>query len=182
MPATLLVTWATRFGSTEEVAHAIADDLLQQHLTVINAQPMTEVKDLDHYDAIVLGCALYMGRLHKDARRFLSSHRDALLRRPVAIFVLGPIHADAKEFTEAEKQMKKELAKFPWFLPVSRQFIGGRFDPEKLGFPFSVIPALRKIPANDARDWSAIHAWATNLAPSLLTATTHRVPPPLPVS
>ena len=38
MPATVLVTWATRYGSTEEVAHAVADELLNQRFTV-NAQP-----------------------------------------------------------------------------------------------------------------------------------------------
>ena len=172
MPATILVTWATRYGSTEEVAHAIADDLLKQGLAV-NAQPISEVTSLERYDAVVIGCALYMSRMHKDARRFLKSHRDQLLRRPVGVFVLGPIHADPKEFAEAEKQMKKELAKFPWFSPVAQQVIGGRFDPHKLGFPFSVLPPLRNLPASDARDWPSIHAWAGTL-PAVLQAAAVR--------
>lgn len=169
MPATVLVTWATRYGSTEEVAHAIADDLLKQGLAV-NAQPTSEVASLERYDAVVLGFALYMARMHKDARRFLSSHRDELLRRPVGVFVLGPIHADAKEFAEAERQMKKELAKLPWFAPVTQQVVGGRFAPDKLGFPFSIMPPLRKLPPSDARDWNAIHAWAGTLPAALQTA------------
>jgi menaquinone-dependent protoporphyrinogen oxidase len=111
-----------------------------------------------------------MARMHKDARRFLRSHRDELLRRPVGVFVLGPIHADAKEFAEAERQMKKELAKFPWFAPVTQQVVGGRFAPDKLGFPFSIMPPLRKLPPSDARDWNAIHAWAGTLPAALQTA------------
>jgi menaquinone-dependent protoporphyrinogen oxidase len=169
---TILVTWATRYGSTEEVAHAIADDLLKQGLAVA-AKPIAEVNSLDRYDAVVLGCALYIGHLHKDARRFLAEHRDELLRRPVGVFVLGPIHADAKEFAEAEKQMTKELARFPWFSPVAQRVIGGRFDPDKLGFPFSFLPALRKLPPNDARDWDAIHAWAGTLPNVLHPASSH---------
>jgi menaquinone-dependent protoporphyrinogen oxidase len=166
MPTTVLVTWVTRYGSTEEVAHAVADDLMKYGLAV-NAQPISAVDGLERYSAVVLGCALYMARLHKDARHFLESHRDELVRRPVGVFVLGPIHADAKEFAEAERQMKKELAKFPWFTPVAQQVIGGRFNPERLGFPFSMVPALRKVPASDARDWDSIHAWAGTLPAAL---------------
>lgn len=166
MSATVLVTWVSRYGSTEEVAHAIADDLLKQGLAV-QAQPLSEGIALDRYDAVVLGCALYMGRIHKDARHFLASHADELRHRPVAIFVLGPVHADAKEFAGAERQLRKELAKFPWFTPVAQQVIGGRFSPDKLGFPFSVLPPLRKLPPSDARDWDAIHAWASSLPVAL---------------
>jgi menaquinone-dependent protoporphyrinogen oxidase len=169
MPTTVLVTWATRYGSTEEVAHAIADDLLKEGL-VVKAQPIAEVTSLERYDAVVLGFALYMARMHKEARRFLKSQRGELLRRPVGVFVLGPIHADAKEFAEAERQMNKELAKFPWFAPVARQVVGGRFSPEKLGFFFRNIPVLRNVPASDARDWNSIHAWAGTL-PDLLLPT-----------
>jgi menaquinone-dependent protoporphyrinogen oxidase len=163
MPATALVTWATRYGSTEEVAHAVADELLNQRFTV-NAQPMTGVKTLERYDAVVLGFALYMGHIHKDVRSFLLSHRDELTRRPVALFTLGPMHAEEKEFVEARRELTKELAKFPWLSPVAQQVFGGKFDPEKLGLPFSLFPILRKMPASDARDWPSIHTWATNLA------------------
>jgi menaquinone-dependent protoporphyrinogen oxidase len=170
MPATVLVTWATRYGSTEEVAHTIADDLLKQGLTV-KAQPISEVSSLEHYDAVVLGFALYMARMHKDARRFLKSHRDELLHRPVGVFVLGPIHPVAKEFAEAERQMKKELAKFPWFTPVAQQVVGGRFSPENFGFFLRNFPALRKVPPSDARDWNSIHAWAGTLPAALQIVT-----------
>ena len=171
MPTTVLVTWATRYGSTEEVAHAIADDLLQQKFAV-TAQPMCEVGSLDRYQAVVMGFALYIGRIHKDARRFLVSHQGQLMQRPVALFTLGPVHAEEKEFAEARKQFDKELAKFPWFSPVARQVIGGRFDPQKMRFPFTFLPVLRNVPASDARDWDAIHAWAGNLPPALVAAPT----------
>ena len=170
MPATVLVTWVTRYGSTEEVAHAIADDLLKDGLAV-TAIPIAEVTTLDRYDAVVLGFALYMARMHKDARRFLKAHMDELTRRRVGLFVLGPIHADAKEFADAERQLGKELAKFPWFTPAACQVVGGRFAPEKLGFPFSIMPPLRKIPPSDARNWDSIHTWAASLPAAL-----HAVP------
>lgn len=113
-----------------------------------------------------------MFRIHRVARRFLSKHREQLTHLPVAFFVLGPFHDDPKEFAAAEEQMNKQLAKFPWFSPVVRQVIGGRFDPQKLGL-MRFLPVLHKLPASDARNWDAIHAWANSL-PGVLQPIPHR--------
>jgi menaquinone-dependent protoporphyrinogen IX oxidase len=58
----------------------------------------------------------------------------------------------------------KELAKFPWLIPAAIAIFGGTFDPEKLTFPHNLLPALKNMPASDVRDWTAIRAWASNLA------------------
>jgi menaquinone-dependent protoporphyrinogen oxidase len=85
----VLLAYATRYGSTREVAEAIAAELRKAGLEV-DIQPMREVKTLDRYDAVVLGAAIYNTRWHPDAGLFLSQHREALKQRPVAIFALGP--------------------------------------------------------------------------------------------
>jgi menaquinone-dependent protoporphyrinogen oxidase len=178
MSRPVLVTWATRYGSTEEVAQAIAT-VLREYGFTIEEQPMRGVESLDRYGAVVLGCALYMSRIHGDARRFLSKHREALTQCPVALFVLGPIHADEKEFPVARRQLDKELAKFPRFHPVVQEIFGGRWDPSQMGFPFSWLPAVHSIPVSDARDWDAIQAWARTLPAVLVQG--NLVPEPLSV-
>jgi menaquinone-dependent protoporphyrinogen oxidase len=117
-----------------------------------------------------------MGSIHKDARRFIATHRTQLTQRPVALFALGPVHAEESEFVEARRELAKELAKFPWLAPAAQEVFGGRFDPRKLGFPLILFPPLRKMPASDARDWTAIHAWAGNLTPLLQPAMAHQSP------
>jgi menaquinone-dependent protoporphyrinogen oxidase len=107
---------------------------------------------------------------HKDALHFLARHREALTQRPVAIFALGPFHAEEKEFQEVRGQLDKELAKFPWLTPAAITIFGGKFDPQKLTFPHNLVPALKKMPASDIRDWTAIRAWASTLAATLQTA------------
>jgi menaquinone-dependent protoporphyrinogen oxidase len=101
---------------------------------------------------------------HKDALHFLERHREALTTRPVAIFALGPFHADEKEFQGSREQLEKELAKFPWLTLGAIEIFGGKFDPEKLTFPHNLVPALKKMPASDVRDWTAIRTWASDLA------------------
>lgn len=166
MEPIVLVTYATRYGSTEEVAMAV-EQTLRKGGVAVETLPVCSVHSLERYGAIVLGVPLYMGRFHKDACRFLSAHRNALTNMPVALFVLGPVQRDEKDWAGARTQLKKELAKYPWFSPLSQEIVGGKFDPLKLGFPYSLIPPLRKLPAGDVRDWTAIRAWANDLVSEL---------------
>ena len=168
----VLVTFATRFGSTAETAQVVAQTLRERGLTV-ELEPIRCVASAERYSAIVLGAALYMGRLHKDARRFLSAQRGALGRIPVALFVPGPVKKREKDWVGVQQQLDKELTRFPWLSPAACHIVGGAFDPAKLGFPFNLFPPLRKMPASDGRDWSAIRAWASDLALRLQRAPKH---------
>ncbi|MDY7029675.1 MAG: flavodoxin, partial [Spirochaetota bacterium] len=94
---------------------------------------------------------------------FLDRFRAQLENRPVAVFSLGPFHDDGKEWKEAREQLDKELAKYPWLKPVSIEMIGGRFDPANLRFPFSWIPALKRMEPVDIRDWKALSTWVKSL-------------------
>ncbi len=168
MSASVLVAYATRYGSTQEVAEAVAATLRERGLEV-DIQPMQQVRTLEEYRAVVLGSPLYMFRWHKDARRFVARHREALMERPVAIFALGPIHTDEKEWQGSREQLEKELAKFPWLRPVALELFGGKFDPAKFRFPYN-LPALKRMQTSDIRDWTAIRAWASTLATELQPA------------
>lgn len=163
MSASVLVAYATRYGSTQEVAEAVAATLRERGLAV-DIQPMRDVRTLDQYRAVVLGAPLYMFHWHKDALHFLERYRAALTQRPVAIFALGPFQAEEKDFQEVRGQLDKELAKFPWLTPAAIAIFGGKFDPTKLTFPHNLLPALKNMPASDVRDWTAIRAWANDLA------------------
>ena len=163
MSTSVLVAYATRYGSTQEVAEAIAATLRECGLAV-DIQPVQDVRTLDQYSVVLLGAPLYMFHWHKDALHFLARHRETLMQRPVAIFALGPFHNDAKEFQEVREQLEKELAKFPWLMPAAIEIFGGKFDPQKLTFPHNLLPALKNMPASDIRDWTAIRAWASDLA------------------
>jgi menaquinone-dependent protoporphyrinogen oxidase len=162
----VLVGYATRYGSTQEVAEAIAATLRECGLAV-ELQPLREVRTLERYSAVVLGAPLFMFRWHKDALRFLSRYPAALMERPVAVFALGPTHDpyDEKEWQDSRAQLDKELAKYPWLTPVALEMFGGKYDPAKLGFPIKGLAG--KEPASDIRDWAAIRAWASNLAAKL---------------
>jgi menaquinone-dependent protoporphyrinogen oxidase len=166
MSSLILVGYATRYGSTQEVAEAIAAALREEGIET-DIRPMREVRTLAGYSAVVLGAPLIMFHWHKDALRFLSRHRKALAERPVAVFALGPVHDpyDEQEWQGSRAQLDKELAKYPWFKPAALELFGGEFDPAKLSFPINRFAG--KEPASDIRDWTAIRTWATGLKPIL---------------
>jgi menaquinone-dependent protoporphyrinogen oxidase len=159
MSPSVLVAYATTYGSTQEVAQSIAETLRGCGLEV-DVQPAKKVIELSGYRAVALGAPLYMFRWHPDARHFLARHRAALAALPTAIFALGPFHNKEDELHSAREQLDKELAKFPWLKPAVIEVFAGKFDPASLKFPFSMIGPLKKMPASDERDWEAISAWA----------------------
>jgi menaquinone-dependent protoporphyrinogen oxidase len=171
MSDSILVGYATRYGSTQEVAEAVAATLRESGLEV-DLQLMRQVRTLEGYRAVVLGAPLYIGRWPKDAQRFLSLHQEALAQRPVAIFTIGPTRPDEKDWKGVQTQLDQELARYPWLTPMASKVFGGKYDPAKLRFLdklLATLPAspLHEMPASDLRDWTAIRAWASKLATQL---------------
>lgn len=159
-PARVLVAYATKHGSTHEVAETVAA-ILRERRVDVDLRPADEVDSLALYDAVILGAAVYMGRVHADARRFLHRHRQALAAVPVAVFAMGPKSLADEDVAGARLQLERGLARFPEVEPVSTAIFGGVIDPAKLRFP------LNRLPASDARDWDAIRAWAAEVAASI---------------
>lgn len=167
MQPNVLVAYATRSGATEEVAHTLAEVLRGSGL-VADVTPVKRVATIEPYGAVVIAVALYMGKMHKDVRRFLTENRAWLAKIPVAFFVLGPVHQEEKEWKGAQEQLEKDLKNFPWLSPIAQHIVGGRFDPARLGFPFNLIPFFRKIPRCDSINWELIREEARGLAEQFL--------------
>jgi menaquinone-dependent protoporphyrinogen oxidase len=110
-----------------------------------------------------MGAPLFMFHWHKDALGFLGRQQAALAQMPVAIFVLGPVHEphDDAEWKSSWEQLEKELAPFSWLEPVALEMFGGKYDPEKLGFPLKMFAG--KEPASDLRNWDVIRSWASEV-------------------
>ena len=156
MTGPILVAYASRYGSTREVAESVAATLRERGLKV-ELLPAGEVRTLDPYGGVVLGGGIYIGRWHRDARGFVRHFRDALERVPVAVFGMGPVEDTREQRTGSERQLARQLAKLP-IEPFAVQVFGGSVDPAKLRFPFN------RMPAADIRDWDEIHDWAVAVA------------------
>jgi len=156
MSRPVLVAYASKHGSTAEVAEVVASSLVDRGL-VVDVRPVGEVDDLSPYGGIVFGGALYMGRLHADGRRFLRQHRAALAAVPFAVFAMGPGSLEEKDVSGSRAQLERALETVPEVVPFAVAIFGGVVRREELRFPFN------RMPETDARDWDAIHHWAESL-------------------
>ena len=166
----ILVAYGTRYGSTREVAEAVAATLGEQGIDA-EVKQAREVRSLDGYDAVVLGTPLYLGALHKDVRALLEKNQAALEHTPFALFALGPIKAD-DGVDGSRAQLTDALAKLPVPAPASTAVFVGAYDPARLGFRDKMLTALPASPlhgepAHDDRDWETIRSWAGGLGAQL---------------
>ena len=150
----ILVAYASKRGSTAEVAAFVGERLRERGLAV-DVRPAAAVESSISYDGVVLGGSLYFGRWHDDATSFLKRFRQELADRPLAVFALGPKTASEDDLAESQAQLDRALGAV---VPSTVAVFGGVIDPAKLSFPFN------RMPASDARDWKAIAAWADEVA------------------
>jgi menaquinone-dependent protoporphyrinogen oxidase len=174
MLSSVLIAFATRSGTTAEVAEAIAA-AMQEAGVRAEIQAVSQVNSLSGREAVILGAPLYVGRFPKDFRHFLRLHGDALATMRPWFFVLGPTRNEPKDFEGARKQAERQLAAYPRLHPADLHVFGGRWSTASLPFPFSLMRRLpgnpmSKIPAQDIRDWAAIREWAMGIAKQIRPA------------
>lgn len=158
----ILVTYATKAGSTAEMAAAIGETLAGRGFSV-DARLIKEKPALDGYTAVVLGSAIRMGSWLPEAVDFIRRNQAQLNRLPVALFTAHMLNRGEDEASRAARQAY--TAPLRVLLPnASETFFAGKIDYNTLSFIDRVLAkAVEKqtnTPPGDFRDWDQIHAWA----------------------
>src|SRR5512136_1016051 len=83
----ILVAYATMAGSTADVARVVGEEIAKSGVQV-DVLPLSEVKNLESYDGVVVGGPMIMG-WHRSASGFLRKHRASFQRIPLAVFALA---------------------------------------------------------------------------------------------
>ena len=108
-----------------------------------------------------------MGRLHKDARQFLSQYRRAPAKIPVALFVSRA----GREAREGAGGSAARTGQGTGDIPVAQadasKIVRVNSDANRLGFPFKFIAAMQKNPLCNARDGQNIRRWAEDRSETL---------------
>jgi menaquinone-dependent protoporphyrinogen oxidase len=167
MSKKVLVTYASKHGSTAEIAEKIGSVLKEKGLET-DILPAKDVSDPASYSAVVLGSAVYVGGWRKDAAKFLKANENILKEKPVWIFSSGPTgEGDAVELMQGWDFPKKLLPVIDRINPKGRAVFHGDLNPEKLSSMEKWMIKKVKAPIGDFRDWNAVAAWASDIAAAL---------------
>jgi menaquinone-dependent protoporphyrinogen oxidase len=159
----VLVTYATKHGSTRGIAEAIAATIGGNGIAA-ELRPVEGVGETGSYDAVVLGSAIYMGRWLREATEFTRRHRASLAERPLWLFSSGPL---GTEVVDAEEQ-PMELSELREMLePRDHRLFYGALTRDALGFGERMVVKAVKAPEGDFREWDEIQAWAAAIAAEL---------------
>ncbi len=123
-----VIIYATRYGSTAEVAGLIQKEL-GGDCTLVNVTAKN-VPSLDTFDTVILGGSIYMGKIQKELAAFAETNLKQLLSKKVGLFLCAG--------TPEQKEREKELhGAFPSELlihAVAKDLLGYAFVFEKMRF------------------------------------------------
>ena len=168
----ILVTYTSCTGWTVGVAKAIGKTLAESGATV-DVLPMSEIKDLSAYDAVVAGSGINGGEWHPKAVQWVREHQAELKRKPFAAFLVCMTLAmkNAEQYRSHVASWLDPISAL--VRPASEGLFAGGLDiskipsfSDRLKFRLSVLFGVWK--EGDHRDWNAIRKWAMELKPLLV--------------
>ena len=160
MSARVLVAYATKLGSTREIAETIAH-VLRDGGHEAAAVAVRDVTSLDGWDAVVLGSALYAAYWQRDARRFTERFHNDLKARPLWLFSSGPLD---RRLARADQPITPHGAEITAGLGArAHRTFGGRLV-ATADVPAQVLQTHR---LGDFRDWQRIVEYAYRIGREL---------------
>lgn len=165
MQKKILIAYASRAGSTAEVAEKIGQ-VLKDSGAVVDVKSVRDISDIGHYDGIIIGNAVRMFKLLpeviKFSKRFCRSFKDL----PIAYFV---VCLTMKENNEKNRKLAESYLKPLCEVkePVSIGLFAGKIDYSKLPFLLSKILRSGKggeMVEGDFRNWDLIINWTKKVA------------------
>ena len=160
MSARVLVAYATKLGSTGEIAETIAHVLRDGGHRAL-ALPARDVRSLDDWDGVILGSAVYAAFWQKDARLFIERFREHLEARPLWLFSGGPLD---RRLARADQPITPHGAEITAGLGArAHRTFGGRLSPSA-AVDSQVLQTHR---IGDFRDWQSIVEYAYRIGREL---------------
>jgi menaquinone-dependent protoporphyrinogen oxidase len=161
MQKKVLVTYASKYGSTGGVADAIGKELCSRNVAT-DVVLIENASNVSSYQGVIIGSAIYRGKWMSEAADFVMKNKDILRQVPVAYFLVCMTLSRPTEKNPAEvlSYMDPILKAVPEVKPVGIGTFAGAMDYNNLSWLNKKILKSKGTPEGDFRDWNAIRTWA----------------------
>ena len=167
----VLVAYVSKCGATAETADFIGQCLCEKGCDV-EVKRAKDVRDVSSYRAVILGSAVYMGKLMSGAERFAADHLADLSGVPVAFFDVCLAAREDTAEGQAEALANLDVLR-EYVAPAAVGAFPGRIALETLP-PLYLMMAQADsegvMAVGDYRDWDKVSAWVDALPPGFLAA------------
>ncbi len=161
MDSRILIAYASKCGSTGEVAQAIGQSLCDKG-ALVDVRPVKAVTSVDGYRAILVGSAIRMGQWLPEAVDFLKKNQARLSQMPTAFFTVHMHNVD--DSSESQTARATYVAPVRQLVtPSAEAFFAGKIELARMSFFDRLITQAIKSKDEDLRDWPKIRAWAQGL-------------------
>jgi menaquinone-dependent protoporphyrinogen oxidase len=157
----VLVSAATRHGSTEEIAALIARVLRLRGMDTVEL-PAADVEDMSEYDAVVLGSAVYAGHWLAPATSLVSRFQAQLAEVPVWLFSSGPVG-----FPLTPAKAEDMAGVVSAIGAIEHRLFAGKLDKSGLGRLERAMVRMVRATEGDYRDFGEVSHWAAEIADAL---------------
>ena len=166
MDGKILVAYATRYGSTEEIAKEIAA-ILKKDGYDAEYKNILDITSVKEYRAVIAGSAIHMGKWLPEAGDFMQIHRDYLYKVPLFVFSCGITLNNPDENVIRKALFATDEIK-QYVNPKKIGLFAGKLDKDSLSDSDRDLIILAKPPCGDFRDFKKITEWTHNIESEFL--------------
>lgn len=157
MTSAVLVTYATKSGSTAGIAQKIAEHLREKEIQA-DLVPIDQVDDISPYQTIILGSGIRGGAFFSEANLFIEKNKAALARKNTHLFLVClTMRQDTPENRRIAEGYLEPIHTL--FRPKSEGLFAGVYYSDKHNFMERLVMKAMNAPEGDFRRWGEITAW-----------------------
>lgn len=158
----VLVSAASKHGATREIAALIAATLNHAGFDCDHIEP-ADIANAGHYDAVVIGSAVYLGQWLPEARDLVDRLTPQIQDIPVWLFSSGLADAPSKDSNATPATAARMAA----VLAKGHRHFPGKLDVLQLNLAERAAILAARGKYGDSRDMDAVKAWAEQIAAAL---------------
>jgi menaquinone-dependent protoporphyrinogen oxidase len=157
-----LIVYASKYGCTETCAKRLAGQMTGE-TELLSLKEKKDGIDWNAYDTVIIGGAVYVGKIQKEVSEFCAKHLESLLQKRIGLFICG-MQEEAVLQQELQQNFPEELLA----IAIAKDHLGGAFDFEKMNLmERMIVKKVSKVTAsvsNIAEDSISAFATAMNLS------------------